>query len=139
MKATWLTSAGWRLLARASLWAVVAGAAAVGAAALGSDGRTAGLSALTAGTTVVFFVVGHVVQVLCARLDARLLLVASLATYLVQVLAVGALIQTLPGRLDGRHWLFLSVALTVAGWLAGLIRGFRRLRVPVFDSTVDQV
>ncbi|MDR1214107.1 MAG: hypothetical protein LBK54_08520 [Propionibacteriaceae bacterium] len=138
MAAGWLVGAGWRLLAQAALAALAAGAVAVAATSWWAGGRWAAIGAQAAGATLAFFALGHVVQVLCARFDARLLLVVSLITYVVQVLAVGALIQALPAPDSGRQWLFVAVAAVVLGWLTGLVRGFRRLRVPVFDSTADQ-
>jgi hypothetical protein len=133
MGATWLVEAGWRLW-RAGVAGAVGLALLIGAVAQGVEGGLAvGAVGLGAATSLGFFTVGHVAQVLCARVDARLLLVATLTTFLVQVVALTVALDVLGAAGWPPRWVFGGVVAGVAGWVGGLLATYRRLRVPVFD------
>lgn len=119
-----------------------AAAAVVITGLLWARGAQAAVSAAVAAAVVLlFFVIGHAVQLRYASATPQHLLVASLASYALRVVALGGLLAValehpdLP--LDARAIGFGAIA-AVLGWVAGEIVAFRRLRVPVFDPPAPQ-
>ena len=127
-----------RLLVGGLLGAVVVGAVAavVGWFVGGREG------ALVAGGAVVavtaFFALGQAVQVWCADLDARTVLVAALASYVVRVGALGGLVFGVlaqPGPWTTQRPVAVGAMIaTLVGWLAGEIWVYAHLRIPVYDE-----
>lgn len=98
-------------------------------------------SAGVAGALVIaFFVIGQLVMVWLADADPRRVLLAALISYAGRVGALGALLAlVLANRarfagMDPTAVVITTIAVVV-GWLAGEIRAFSRLRIPVFDET----
>jgi hypothetical protein len=134
----WLADTGWRLGQAAaagafSLASLVAGIAWIaGGPALGAAAGAGAAAAL------LFFALGHSVQILVARRHEGLILAASLMSYTVQVALVTVLIWGLAERGFNRPGLFAGLVAAVAGWLTGLIWAFRQARIPVFDPPTDE-
>ena len=106
-------------------------------------GRTAALAAGCAVLIVVaFFALGQAVQVWCADFDAMVVLMLAMVSYVVRVAAIGFLVLGVlnqPGPWSEHRIWVLGVAIaTVAGWLAGEIWAYTRLRIPVFGETTSQ-
>ena len=103
-------------------------------------GQAAGASAAVgAVVTLAFFTIGQAVQVAVADADPRLVLVASLGSYVVRVSVLGLLL-VLALRHASRFSAVDSVAVVAATivvvvtWLAGEFRVYARLRIPVYDD-----
>ncbi|MCB0912834.1 MAG: hypothetical protein KDB60_14575, partial [Propionibacteriaceae bacterium] len=89
---------------------------------------------------IAFFTIGQAVQVLMADADPRRVLFASLVSYAVRIGALAALLGVALAnreRLAGLEPTAVAVStiVVVVGWLAGEIRTFMRLRIPVFDES----
>lgn len=117
----------------------LAGLAAVLASWGWSGALAAASAAVAAAVTLVFFTIGQAVQLAVAEASARLVLVAALASYFVRVTALGLLLMVVLGEperfggLDAVAVVAATIAVVV-GWLAGEIRAYSLLRIPVFDS-----
>ena len=102
-------------------------------------GAGAGLSAaLGAAIVVLFFGARLVVMGRTARSNPQLVLVVALAVYTVKVVLLGVamvVLTRLPG-IDPRP-LGITVLVTAVVWLAAEMRGFVRLRIPVFAAPGD--
>jgi hypothetical protein len=85
--------------------------------------------------TVGFFSLGQLVQVALAPAEPIVVMMASVVSYLVRVVAVAVaatwILDTWPW-LDGRQ-LGVTILIVLAGWLAAEVIAFARLRVPAFD------
>lgn len=115
------------------------GALVVTAAFWLAAGPASGLSAAVAAVvTLAFSTIGQAVQVVVADADARLVLVASLGSYVLRVSVLGLLLvvvlQNAP-RFTAVDPVAVVVAtiVVVITWLAGEFRVYSRLRIPVFD------
>ncbi|GAB7190435.1 hypothetical protein NUM3379_11410 [Kineococcus sp. NUM-3379] len=126
------------LLRRSVLPTLVAGAlCAVGAGLW--RGPAGGLSAaLGAAIVVLFFGARLLVMRRAARTNPQMLLVIALAVYTgkVVLLGIAMLVLTQVAGVDTRT-LGLTVLLTAVVWLAAEMRGFVRLRIPVFATGRD--
>ena len=107
---------------------------------LASGPRAAASAALGGVLVIAFFTIGQAVQVLMADADPRRVLFASLVSYAVRIGALAALLGVALAnreRLAGLEPTAVAVStiVVVVGWLAGEIRTFMRLRIPVFDES----
>lgn len=106
-----------------------------------AQGTRAAASAALGGVLVIaFFTIGQAVQVLMADADPRRVLFASLVSYAVRIGALAALLGVALAHREQLAGLDPtavagSTIVVVVGWLAGEIRAFRRLRIPVFDES----
>lgn len=112
---------------------------AIVALGLGGGARGAVSAALGGVLVIAFFTIGQAVQVRVADADPRRVLFVSLVSYAVRIGALGGLLgvalanrERLAG-LDATA-VALGTILVVVGWLAGEIRVFVTLRIPVFDE-----
>ncbi|MDR1712069.1 MAG: hypothetical protein LBR58_09510 [Propionibacteriaceae bacterium] len=102
-------------------------------------GLVAGVSAaIFAAVTLLFFTIGQAVQVIVADADPRVVLFASLASYIARVTVLGLLLLA---ALNNRDVLgldppavIITTFVVVVGWLAAEFWVFARLRIPAFDS-----
>ena len=106
-------------------------------------GRSAALVvACVVAVVVAFFALGQAVQLWCADQDPTVVLVVALLSYVARVVAIGFLVLGVlsqPGPWsDHRPWVLGASLATVAGWLAGEIWAYSRLRIPVFGETTSQ-
>jgi hypothetical protein len=88
---------------------------------------------------VLFFAVGHGVQVVVVDRDPRQVLWASVASYVVRVSLLGAALAgytAFQSRLSGLDTiaLFVGVCAGVFGWVTAEILAFSRMRIPVYDT-----
>ncbi len=86
-------------------------------------------------TTMVFFAIGQLVQVLAADADAVVVTAASLVSYLVRVAGLVVVLVLAQPLLSGpgARALGLTMIAVAVGWLAVEIWTFRGLRVLDFD------
>ncbi|MFB9375423.1 ATP synthase subunit I [Kineococcus gynurae] len=121
------------LLRRAS--AVAAVIAVVCALVAGIwQGPAVGLSALLGGAIVIaFFGARLVVMGRVARSNPHLVMITALLVYTVKVVLLGIAMVALTriDAIDGPA-LGLTVIVTAVAWLAAELRGFVKLRIPVF-------
>lgn len=88
---------------------------------------------------LIFFMGGQAIQVAVANRSAAIVTGAALGAHVLQVAGVTAIFLGFEvygaalGVLD-RNALFAGVAGVTVGWVAGMIRAFTRLRIPVFDA-----
>lgn len=111
-------------------------------AAFGVAGGVRGAASAALGGVVAlaFFTIGQAVQIRVADADPRRVLFASLVSYAVRIGALGGLLALAMAnreRLSGLDPTAVAIGsiAVVVGWLAGEIRIFVRLRIPVFDET----
>lgn len=130
-----------RLLAGGVIGAHAAAAATVGVLLWGRGVQGAVSAAVAAVIVLLFFVIGHAVQLRYASATPQHLLIASLASYGIRVTALGTLLWVAlenPELPVDASAVGLSAIATVFGWVAGEIVAFRRLRIPVFDPPTPQ-
>jgi hypothetical protein len=97
-------------------------------------------SLLAALAAIVFFTFGQGVQIIVADASAKIVMVTSMASYIGRVTLLGiALELSLSGSWgsENKHppAILTTAAVVVISWLAAEFFAFRRLRIPVFDST----
>lgn len=129
----------WRLLRGGLIGGLLAAAATVLACGLlaGQPGVIAASAA--AAVVLAFFALGQSLQWAVAEASPRVALFVALASYALRVVLLGFLLSSAlqapdPGRLHGGSLIASTLAVTI-GWLTGEVIAFRRLRIPVFDST----
>lgn len=110
----------------------------------GLGGPEAAVSAAVAAVVaLVFNVIGHAVQVIVADADARVVLIAALASYTVRVTLLGLVLMLVLANSDRFSWLqpiaiIWGIVAVVFGWLVAEFWVYSRLRIPVFDPPEDQ-
>jgi hypothetical protein len=129
-----------RLLAGGAVGGHAALVSCVVAFGIAGGVRGAVSAALAGVLTVAFFTIGQAVQVLVADADPRIVLFASMVSYIARVGGLGALLALALANADRfKAMNTTAVAVTtiavVLGWLAAEIWVFSRLRLPVFDET----
>lgn len=117
----------------------VAGLTAVGVMAIarGASGLVSAL--LGVATVVLFFAVGHGVQVVLVDRDPKALLWGSILSYVTRVALLGAALAGYTAnrdRLTGLDTiaLFVGIAAGVLGWVGAEIAAFARMRIPAYDT-----
>ena len=124
-----------RLLLAGLGGAGIAWGMAAGGFWLGAGATAMSAVGLGGAITVGFFSLGQLVQVAMAPAEPMVVMMASVVSYLVRVVAVAVaapwILDTWP-RLDGRQ-LGVTILIVLAGWLAAEVIAFARLRVPAFD------
>lgn len=121
------------LLRRASLVTGIAAVVCVVVAAVW-QGLGSGVSALIGGAIVIgFFGARLVVMRKVARSNPHMIMVTALLVYTVKVVLLG-IAMVLLTRVDGISGpaLGFTVIITAVVWLAVEVRGFMKLRIPVF-------
>ena len=116
---------------------------AVGAFLIFDSPRAAAWAAIAGAVTILFFVIGHAVQVAFADADPKAVLVATMASYIIRVTALGMVLAVVLANADGfasMHRVAVAVATisVVVTWLAAEIATYARLRVPIYDEPSDQ-
>lgn len=104
-----------------------------------AGGPNAGIwAAVAAAVTLAFSTIGQAVQVIVADADARVVMVASLGSYVLRVSVLGLLLVIV--LQNAPRFVALDPVAVVVGtivvvitWLAGEFRVYSRLRIPVFD------
>ena len=128
-----------RLLVGGLLGGAAVGAASVAVSAVARGGTGALVACGAAVAVIMFFALGQAVQVWCADFAAPMILVAALLSYLVRVGALGLLMGVVlaaPGPWTAQRPAAVATMIaTLAGWLAGEIWAYARLRIPVYDAT----
>ncbi|HOB04784.1 MAG TPA: hypothetical protein PKM36_05895 [Propionibacteriaceae bacterium] len=117
----------------------VVGLTAIGimAVARGTSGLVSAL--LGVATVVLFFAVGHGVQVILVDRNPEALLWGSVLSYATRVSLLGAALAAYTNnrdRLAGLDTiaLFVGIAAGVFGWVAAEIAAFTRMRIPAYDT-----
>jgi ATP synthase protein I len=117
--------------------ALVAGAVAtIGAGVLvGGRGVTGGLLGLV--VVVLFSGTGLLAMRAVQSQDPMIVMTVAMGSYALRIVLFGVAIMLL-GALDTDGWLnrmafVVSVLLSVAAWIAGEIRAYTKLRIPVYD------
>lgn len=128
-----------RLLVGGLVGSHLAAIVVVGIVLIVRGAPSAAVAAIAAVVVIAFYTIGHGVQVVLAESSPRLVLVASLTSYLLRVGVLGLLLVAamrmpqLEPVLD-RGALFAGAVVTLLGWLAAEITVFSRLRIPVYDT-----
>lgn len=131
-----------RLLAGGLLGGHVAAIVSVGAFCIAA-GRDAGVSAaLAAVGTMLFYTVGLAVQVATADAPPRTVFVASMVSYFGRVGLFGGILALAMANADAVTWLdqpavVVTTIAVVIGWLAAELWMHSRLRIPVFETDVE--
>lgn len=112
----------------------------LGLARAGGAGAVSAL--LGAGMVLAFSGAGMGVQVLVADRHPKQVLVASLASYAVRAAMLGGALWAYmenADRLAGLRpgWVAAGILVCVAGWLAGELVAFRRMRIPTYDTVYE--
>ncbi|MDR1851481.1 MAG: hypothetical protein LBR21_02345 [Propionibacteriaceae bacterium] len=105
------------------------------------DGPQGFISSLAAALAVMlFFSIGQGVMVVCADIDPRQLLIAALCSYVGRVSGIALAMFALLGLPGARDWMLdvpvvVTTCVATVAWIAGEIAAYRKLRIPVYDST----
>ena len=107
-------------------------------------GRDAGVSALLAAVgTLLFYTVGLAIQVATADAAPRTVFVASMVSYFGRVGLFGGVLALAMANADAVVWLdstavVVTTIAVVIGWLTVEVWVHSRLRIPVFDTDVEE-
>lgn len=116
------------------------GIMAVGLSMVVWGGNGLASAGLAAATTILFFTLGHLVQMFFVDGDPRTQMVAGLAGYGIRVggLAVALIAyQNLGVELLQPYAVLLGAVATALGWVSAEIAAFRQLRIPAYDEYDD--
>ncbi|MDR1790398.1 MAG: hypothetical protein LBR20_01840 [Propionibacteriaceae bacterium] len=96
-------------------------------------------SLIPAFTVIVFFTIGHGVLVMVADADPKVVLFASLSSYLGRVALLAIALELTLSNESFRAQLdipalVITTFLVANAWLAAEFWRYRRLRIPVYDS-----
>ncbi|PPK98665.1 ATP synthase protein I [Kineococcus xinjiangensis] len=123
------------LLRRSAVPSIAAAALCAVAAGLLRGSGSVGSALLGSAIVILFFGARLVVMRRTARANPQLVLVVALAVYTVKIVLLGLamLLLTRVAWVDAQV-LGLAVLVTAVVWLAAEMRGFVRLRIPVFAA-----
>jgi ATP synthase protein I len=123
-----------RILRGALIPTAIAGALAIGSAAILAGGEGAVGAAIGLVVVVAFFSIGLLAVTYAARVSPMMMMQAAVFSYLVKVVALVGLITLLKGVTiwDPRAFALTVLGLTVV-WVGAEVRGFLRLRVIQLD------
>jgi fumarate reductase subunit D len=130
--------------ARKLLQAGLVGGHAAGICCVGVFGVGLGLpggasAAIFAAVTLLFFTIGQAVQIIVADADPRVVLVASVSSYIGRVSVLGLVLLFALNNMDSLTFIrpvavVVTVFTVVVGWLGAEFWAYSKLRIPVFDT-----
>lgn len=109
--------------------------------ALGGS-RAAASAAIAAAVTIAFYTISLGVQLIVADASAKVVLVASLASYVARVSVLGLALAAVVANAERWAWLdatalVVATIAVVVGWLGFELWTYSRFRIPVFDPPED--
>ncbi|OYN90949.1 hypothetical protein [Parenemella sanctibonifatiensis] len=116
------------------------GIMAVGLSMVIWGGHGLASAGLAAATTVLFFTIGHLVQLLFVNADPRTQMVAGLSGYGIRVggLAIAFIAyQNLGSEILAPYAVALGAVATAIGWVTTEVLAFRQLRIPAYDEYLE--